>query len=482
MMRRYLQLAEPVVWPCCNIQGNPSMRKKTVVFYEPSDLDTFDGVVFSPYKPTKRPTPVVTGDLPDEQNAIGMYGTVLRDQTTGLFRIWYTGIKPRTMARYAESGDGIIWRKPVVADERWVDVNCTNAVIEGQFPVVISDSEADDPLDRYRMFIWNGRMDLFRSEDGIVWQRHPARWNPVWPIETGEGLGEVPIPFWDPVRQEYIAMTRIWTGPRPKAHERSWNADRGEYIKPSSGNLRMIGRGTSPDGIFWTGPDIVYNCDDLDPLASQPYEFAAWPYADRHLGLVGILHSARHPDQSLANTLRLYLAWSTDGCYTWSRLSDRLQEFVPLGDDGDWDGGMVTQPTRLTEVDDEWWCYYGGHKNRHVASNDTEDGIGLATMPKGRLVGMTSGADVGTATTHSLQPGIGEFWVNADGRTGEVRVTLLGDDPNLPQGGSDPIVSDGVRTPVTWTGRTWNGSSRQKTKIQFEITAGGTLWECGWTI
>jgi hypothetical protein len=103
----------------------------------------------------------------------------------------------------------------------------------------------------------------------------------------------VPVPFWDPVRREFIAMTRIWAGPRPKAHERSWDPERKEYMKPSRGSLRMVGRGSSPDGIFWTGPDIIYNCDNLDPLGSQPYKFAAWPYGDRHIGLVQIIHDIR---------------------------------------------------------------------------------------------------------------------------------------------------------------------------------------------
>ncbi len=456
------------------------MEEKIIVFYEPADLEVVDGLTFEPYQPNKRPEPIITGDLPDEMEYISLYGTVIRDPWSGKFRMWYTGTKPRNYARYAESDDGVHWEKPNVADERWVDAECRNAVMEGQFPVIIVDEDADDPMDGYRMFIWCGRMDLFRSKDGIVWERHPARWNPVWPLEAGEGLGEVPIPFWDPVRREYIAMTRIWAGPRQKAHERSWDPERGEYVTPSRGCVRMVGRGTSPDGIFWTGPDIVYNCDNLDPLGSQPYETAAWPYADRHLGLVHILHSPRHPDESLQNTLRLYLAWSTDGCYTWNRLSDRLHEFVPLGAEGSWEGGMICQSTRLVAVGDEWWFYYSGHENRHVASERASNGIGLATMPKGRLIGMTASEADGSATTKSMIPGNGPFWANADGRNGSIRVTILDGDGNTPQGASDPIVSDGVRTPVTWNGTTWNGRDSRNVRIQFGMESGAYLWECGW--
>ncbi len=455
------------------------MKEKIIPFYEPADLDVVDGLTFKPYQPVKHGEPVLTGDLPDEDGGVHLTGTVMLDPLSGKFRMWYSCTKPSTYARYAESDDGIQWEKPNVAEARWVDPTCRNAVMEGKCPVVIVDEEADDPMDRYRMFIWHGRMDLFRSKDGYVWERHPARWNPVWPLEAGEGLGEVPVPFWDPVRREYIAMARIWTGPRPKGHERSWDPKHKEYAKPSSGSLRMVGRGSSPDGIFWTGPDIIYNCDNLDPLGSQPYKCAAWRYGDRHIGLIQIIHDIRHPDESLQNTLRLYLAWSTDGCYTWNRLHDRLHEFIPLGVDGSWDGGMISQSSRFTEVGDEWRCYYSGHKQRHVISDGDFNGISFATMPKGRLIGVTADA-FGSAVTRSILPGDGELWVNADGRGGTIRVTILDGDGNAPQGPSDPVDSDGVRTQVTWNGVPWNGRDSKSVQLRFDLECGAHLWECGW--
>jgi hypothetical protein len=454
----------------------------TLVFFEPEDLATSEGMVFRAHPVQKHGEPLLTGDLPDEKGAIGLYGTVFRDPWSGRFRMWYTGTVPRTLARYAESEDGITWTKPNVADPEWVPKECRNAVMPGQFPVVIPNPDADEAVERYRMFIWEGRMDLLRSEDGIKWQRHPARWNPVWPLEAGEGLGEVPIPFWDPQRREYIAMTRIWTGPRPKAHERSWDPVSKEYIKSSRGAVRMVGRGTSPDGIFWTGPDTVYNCDDHDPLGSQPYEHAAWPYAGRHLGLLGIFHSGRNPDASLANTLRLYFAWSTDGCYTWKRLPDRLAEFIPLGGEGEWDGGMITQPTRLIEVGDEWWCYYGGHSNRHVLTNDrTQNGIGLATLPKGRLIGMTPESGAASATTRPVKPGTDTLRLNADATHGAIRVTVLDGGPGAPVGASDPMTGDGIRQEVTWNGTPWKARvADDPVRLRLDLAPGAKLYECTW--
>ena len=452
----------------------------TLVFYEPADLAVSEGIRFQPHQPVKRPERIVVGDLPDEQGRIGLYGTVFRDPWSGLFRMWYTGYEPCYYARYAESQDGLAWTKPTVRDRQWVDDECPNAVIPGQFPVIIPHPDATEDVDRYWMFIWNGCMNVYRSSDGIRWERHPARWNPVWPLGAGKGLGEVPIPFWDPVRNEYIAMTRIWVGPKPRAQDRSWDPVRKEYIRTGGTSVRMIGRGSSPDGIFWTGPEIVFNCDSWDPLGSQPYEFAAWPYAGRHLGLVGIFHSGRASDDTLANTLRLYLAWSTDGCYTWKRLPDRLYEFVRLGQEGSWDGGMITQPTRLLEVGDEWWCYYGGHRQRHVRSSDPVDGIGLATMRKGRLISMTSD-ETAEAVRCPCIPSSGEFWVNAEADQRTLRVTVEGEG-DLPAGMSDPVQGDGVRLSVTWNGRTWRSQGVDTTvRIRFHSEKGAHLWECGWS-
>ena len=141
---------------------------------------------------------------------------------------------------------------------------------------------------------------------------------------------------------------------------------------------------------------------------------------------------------------------------------------------------MICQSSRFTEVDDEWWFYYSGHKQRHVATDDGFDGIGLATMPKGRLIGMKPDGANGAATTRRMQPGRGPFWVNADGRNGSIRVTVLNGGGDAPQEPSDPVSSDGVRTPVTWNGRSWDGGGDTELQVRFELENGAYLWECGW--
>jgi hypothetical protein len=454
------------------------MSSTTLVFYSHDDLAASDGIRLQPHQPVKHGEPVVVGDLPEEQDMIGFYGTAMLDPDMGRFRMWYTGYKPQYMARYAESEDGITWTKPLVGDSAWTGLPNSNAVMPGQFPVVITAPDAEDPLDRFRLFQWNGAMNLYRSVDGLKWERHPARWNPVWPLEAGEGLGEVPIPFWDTLRKEYIALTRIWTGPRPRARDRFWDGKRGEYVKLGGMSVRMVGRGSSPDGIFWAGPDIIHSCDNLDPLGSQPYETAAFPYAGRHIVLLGIYHSRRNPDVTLADTLRLYLGWSTDGCYTIERLADRLFELVPLGETGTWDAGMITQPTGFVEVGDEWWIYYGGHSGRHGESG-WRSGVGLAKMPRGRLVSMTTDG-TGTATSRPCTPTPGSFWVNADGRAGTVRVEVRGAGV-IPAGVSDPINTDGVRLPVTWGGHAWKTSTNcPPVQVTFHLEKAAHVWECGW--
>lgn len=124
--------------------------------------------------------PVLTADQPWEMNTAVMCPSVIWDEPSKLFRMWYSGgeqNEPNAIG-YATSPDGLTWTKvagnPVFAAEPknvWEKHKVTACQVEkvGDWYVMFYIGFEDEPT---------ARICLARSRDGITgWQRHPG--NPV---------------------------------------------------------------------------------------------------------------------------------------------------------------------------------------------------------------------------------------------------------------------------------------------------------------
>jgi hypothetical protein len=150
-------------------------------------------------RPRIREQPVLSPSREDplapDQVAAHFYGTVLHD--AGKFRMWYysVGLKDQSDADradlskasigpvcYAESDDGIVWRKPILNQKEYKGSRRNNAIdlpgdsISGVH--VIRDDADPDPLRRYKMAynVHNGKTWVFRtatSADGSRWTPAP---------------------------------------------------------------------------------------------------------------------------------------------------------------------------------------------------------------------------------------------------------------------------------------------------------------------
>lgn len=150
-------------------------------------------------RPRIREQPVLSPSRDDsfapDQVAAHFYGAVIHDG--GKFRMWYysVGLKDQGNAYradvskvtqgpvcYAESDDGIVWRKPVLNQKEYKGRRSNNAIdlpeelIEGVH--VIRDDADPDPRRRYKMAYnaHNGTTWVFRtatSADGVRWTPAP---------------------------------------------------------------------------------------------------------------------------------------------------------------------------------------------------------------------------------------------------------------------------------------------------------------------
>ncbi len=203
---------------------------------------------------------------------------------------------------YAESDDGIRWRKPELGLHAFRGSKANNIVmVSGQIggvsadaghPAVFKDENPDCPPDaRYKAILRSrGPRGLlaFKSADGI-------HWSPMCdaPVITEGAFDSQNLAFWDPVRREYRAYWRIFTGGR-----------------------RAIRTATSPDFLEW-GPhaDLTYvdsppehlYTNQIKPYHRAPHIFIGFPtrYVERGwCDSMRALPERAHRDQRAAAHVR----------------------------------------------------------------------------------------------------------------------------------------------------------------------------------
>ncbi|MFH1265580.1 MAG: hypothetical protein ABIK89_07610, partial [Planctomycetota bacterium] len=192
-------------------------------------------------------------DAPWEGTGSG-YHSVFRDGD--LYRMYYkawhldvsdgklnTGAHPLYCC-YAESDDGIHWRKPELGLHEFNGSKANNIVIasgkignvdaDAGHPAVFKDENPDCPPDaRYKAILRSaGPRGLlpFKSPDGIHWSPMSDA-----PVITDGAFDSQNLAFWDPFRREYRAYWRIFTA--GTTTEKVW--------KPTG--YRAIRTATSPD-------------------------------------------------------------------------------------------------------------------------------------------------------------------------------------------------------------------------------------------
>ena len=233
----------------------------------------------------------ITHDAPWEGNFSG-YHSVFKDGD--LYRMYYRGWQVTALADrldlsavrnlcYAESDDGIHWRKPELGLFEFGGSKANNIVVpSGEFKGVNVRVEASAvfrdenpkaaPEARYKTLL-NGPKSsksllAFQSPDGIHWS--PMQ---IAPVMTGDGFDSQNLAFWDALRGEYRAY---W---RPKGGE-------------TKGTQRGIRTATSPDFLHWNNeadlgfadspPEHLYT-NVIKPYHRAPQILLGFPvrYVDR---------------------------------------------------------------------------------------------------------------------------------------------------------------------------------------------------------
>jgi len=377
-----------------------------------------------------RGNPILVSDQPWEGQRISLYGSVIRRPSDGLWQMWYTTAPGLA---YAESDDGVRWRRPALDIVR-VKRRRTNIVFDRSphGACVIYDEREERPGRRYKMLAGaapSHRISAFRSADGIHWQ--PAAENPV--------IGSNPD--------------------CPMSLHRARDGRFVAYHRPSFGD-RRVGRSESYDFVHWSEPKMVLDQEPADDPQTQFYGMGSIPYGAYEIGTLWIYHTD-------VRDMRFYkmhghqeteLTYTRSG-YAWHRAAPGTA-WIRLGRKGSWEWGNIQAASAPVLLDDEIRFYYAATRTEHGQrvwkGKQPRCGIGFASMKPDRFVGVHADGE-GLILTRPFWTETPEFFLNAAVRRGgDVRVEVTDLEarpiPGFEMRNCVPLTGDGLRLRVAWRG------------------------------
>lgn len=422
-----------------------------------------DNVQRTYHQAAVHPHPVLKPETLWEQH--GFTTSVIYDDEARLFKMWYHTLaykEPnRAVTCYAESDDGIHWRRPSLGLHEVHGTRDNNVVVgpdyhEGMdhFESVLKDPLETDPARRYKAlgwssYDWDGPMSGIYSgvsPDGLNWTFTPE---PVFHYHPRPGtadlgpVGDAQSLMIDTLRKRYVAFLRHFPH-------------------------RSVA--FSDDFVTWTQPETF-----LRTLHGREeyYNNSGFVYGDQYLGVLGIFAL-----QPLAHDMNCWLISSRDA-QNWERVpADK--PLIACGGIGEWNrfctwnGG--SPPIR---VGDELYFYFRGATKRHgpyFGKDDTDAkiSVGLAKLRVDGFASLDASFDGGEVITSPWQIDGGSLLINAKCDYGTIRVELLGeDDEPLPGYALDdciPVSADGISLLVTWKDRADLSAAVGKTaRIRFEL-------------
>jgi len=420
------------VWPAV---GEVEKRVVTVSHYPQLFLDDklisrTENLKREIQQPVKHPAnPLVVQDSPWEKRLIEIYGTVLYEPERDLFRMWYlAGEDPDAVPEYymcyAESSDGIRWRKPTIGNVDNPKYPEHNIVIPGGHGMcVLRTPEDPDPNRRYRGL---GGKEIAFSPDGLVWTMQPFE-------SAGKNDTSSCVVRW---KGEYLAYVRN------QAPDPNW-----------PGVMRAVALCASKDFEHWTPKETVFIPDKEDGYPwTQVYGMAVTSFGDRLIGFPWFLYLDEKEGNNNLGDMNVQLAVSRDG-RNWTRVADRGVFLAPT--EGTWDRGGVFPGTTFFVKDDLIYIYYTGVDGRH-GEKGRKPAIGLATLPADRFVGLTQEepSSPGILETPLLDFAGRDLVVNAEIEGRDIEIELLDSEGRVLGGfnraNSRLVPVDGLRYRVVW--------------------------------
>lgn len=419
--------------------------------------------------------------------AVQFYGSVIRVE--GKFRMWYVSVgddrldpkTPRSFAwrvAYAESEDGVNWKKPQLGLVEYNGSRKNNLVkLEPRLGVVnvkvLHDPDDSDPSRRYKMgaHVWFpknkrrlGTIAPYVSGDGLNWKLLID----AKPVDAELPADKTVVP---PLHIEPVGGLYKWDGLFHLSGQNAVVASR-----PYQG--RVPRTFVSPDFARWSqGSAIQYvrtpQHHVLGPgtsrIGEQTHEgVSVWNRRNVLVGIGGMWHGT--PEWKDL-TIDLGLLVSNNGIHFREPAHEHI--FLSRGKDGEWDQGGLLQGQGFENVGEQTYIYYGAWDPRGWEKSPRRGGVGIATLPRDRFAHFVvdkrtegRGDYQMPKTVSSFMTGSIElkgdaprrFFVNAEGlgENANLKVELLAHNtvPLTKHSEKNAAIvrTGGFQTPVTWDG------------------------------
>ena len=399
----------------CRADGVIEVGSRKQLFIDNKFVESSEGIQLVVNPPHQTREKLVTADQPWEKDAfLGSYSTIVAEEPlpnarqTPRIRLWYQlsagrstpGSNPAFLGvAYAESSDGLKFRKPILQlverngsrENNLVLPTDPNRVMVGGGSVWHDDNPSCPADARFKSWSkyyprkgsgLNGEHGLWNSPDGLHWTLNEQ------PIIGLRAADTQPSWFWDPRVGRYVGYTREW-------------------VRSSVGvGARMVGYVESDDLRNWNRAVMAMELDERDLTAAPfpridlgvvqargdkaakfpersvkagvigedpvltpttPLDFygpGIFPYEGVYLALVPVFYHWRGTaPQTAPDTCDLQLAVSRDGRH-FTR-PGRRRSYLGTGPDGSWDSRWIYPVLRPIRVGDELWIYYFGTNMAH---------------------------------------------------------------------------------------------------------------------
>jgi len=398
--------------------------------------------------------PVLTAEMPWEKKTtdgvpdtrVNIYGTVLRDEKTGAFRLWYSD--PGSVL-LATSNDGIHWERPILKIDG--DTNATNLNLHSA-SIILDPFEAD-PAKRYKAVgnaskgVDEAKLQRLKDKFDLVdWYRdkdhrlYYATYSPDglhWTLDPEPillGCDTITLSQ-DPVTGEYLAF-----------HKRQGD--------PRTIGIRQVFLSVSKDMKHWSEPQPVMVADEMDNRQarklkggaySEFYNMSAFPYGGQWLGFVTHFRRVIPPSALFGNDevdgrkrshsgiIDVQLVYSRNG-RDWHRCSDR-SPVIPLGPHPYDAGSIFGLSNSPVIVGDELRTYYTAVTTPHGGlPPDRQQSVAMASWRIDGLVSLQARERPGTVETCEFIPEGQHLVVNADLGNGRLSVEVLNTDGQVVAG------------------------------------------------